>query len=326
MVVRHHRPPLLVEDELVEHEVSVQQVVDVGGHGHLNDTGLLITQHVPRADGPGDEVSPCCDTESHPLHVASHLKAIQDRWNSLHAQLVAGVHRNALESVSNDLVAEALDQSVLILVQVDGLNAGNLHQCWPKLLVHHRVVVFLHKGVCGGLVDVLQAHQQGREHHRGVNHIEKADLSQLIGSDILHKLHADVLPLGPSRAAVHKLVLDHPLAECLAVDRPVVLQVVLVCQVDNQLVVGNWRDAVNHAVGEGAVEFDPLLEICAVLLGSVDHTLPHVLTIARDVVTRQDGGASCHAGLAGCQASHDVAQGRGSQVGLGIGICFSPGL
>mmetsp|Transcript_31739 Transcript_31739/g.82155 ORF Transcript_31739/g.82155 Transcript_31739/m.82155 type:complete len:334 (-) Transcript_31739:61-1062(-) len=325
--MHNHLAPLLVEDELMENKLDVQQGVDVlPFHGSLYDTSFLVAQHMASLHTPMDEVTPGCHTERHALHVCANLEAIQGGRNALYAELVAGVHGDSQQCVRNDLVGEAADQHLLVLIQIDVLDALNDFQGWPELLAHDSGVVLLDQRVLGRLVNVLEPHEQRWEHHCGVNHVQQADFRELIGLHILHQLHADVLPQRAAIDTVHKLILHNPLRKCLTVDRPVVLHAMLLRELPDQLVRRHGGDSVHHAVGEGAIELHPLLQLMAVLFHTLDDLFPGIVTVPWDIVTRQDGGAASHGGPPRSQTGNDVSKGCGAQVRVRISIGLGPGV
>mmetsp|Transcript_2156 Transcript_2156/g.5471 ORF Transcript_2156/g.5471 Transcript_2156/m.5471 type:complete len:518 (-) Transcript_2156:620-2173(-) len=324
--MHNHLAPLLVEDELMEDKLDVQQGVDVlPFHGSLYDTSFLVAQHMASLHTPMDEVTPGCHTERHALHVCANLEAIQGGRNALYAELVAGVHGDSQQCVRNDLVGEAADQHLLVLIQIDVLDALNDFQGWPELLAHDSGVVLLDQRVLGRLVNVLEPHEQRWEHHCGVNHVQQADFRELIGLHILHQLHADVLPQRAAIDTVHKLILHNPLRKCLTVDRPVVLHAMLLRELPDQLVRRHGGDSVHHAVGEGAVELNPLLQPIAHLLRALQHRGLHIVAVAGDVVARQHGGAAAAGRAARLQSRHDHAERRGAGELLRVGVHVAPG-
>mmetsp|Transcript_31850 Transcript_31850/g.57003 ORF Transcript_31850/g.57003 Transcript_31850/m.57003 type:complete len:504 (-) Transcript_31850:292-1803(-) len=323
----HHLPPLLVKDELVENKLDVEQGVDVLAlHSSLDDARFLVTQHMSRLYASVDEVGPRRYTECHAFHVGTALEAIQRGWHALDAELVACIHRHAEQRVGNDLVAEAVDQYLLVFVQIDILDTFNYFQGWAELLFHNRGVVSFHQRVLSSLVNVLQSHQQSWENHGGVDHIEEPDLRQLVWMHVFHDLHSSVFPARAPRNAVHEFILNNPLSECFAIHRPVILQPVIFGELTNQLSRSNGGDPVNHTVRESAVEFHPFLEVLAVLLSALYYLFPRIVTVARNIVTRQNGGSTGHGCSPSRQPRDNVSQSRGSQELVRIGICLSPGV
>ncbi len=88
--------------------------------------------------------------------------------------------------------------------------------------------------------------------------VEQPQLHQLVGLDVVDDLHADLLV---RRAPVREGVLEHPLDERLADDRPAVLDVEALVDLLDVLVARRRRDAVDHAVGEAHLALDPVAEL-----------------------------------------------------------------
>ena len=95
----------------------------------------------------------------------------------------------------------------------------------------------------GGLLD-----------NRRVSAVEDADLHQFIGTDILDEGDADLLQRG---ASGREIVLQDPLLEGFAEDRPIVLEAEALDQEAALAVRGGGRDAVHHAVRESHVLAQP---------------------------------------------------------------------
>ena len=108
--------------------------------------------------------------------------------------------------------------------------------------------------VLHGLVDEVDVHEAGRIGDDRVAAVEDADLHQLVGGDVLDELDADLLEGGAARGEV---VLDHPLQEVLAEDRPGVLDAEFLAGDPPLAVGGRGRDAVDHGIGEGDVGAHP---------------------------------------------------------------------
>ena len=84
--------------------------------------------------------------------------------------------------------------------------------------------------------------------------IEDADLHVLVGGDVGHELHADLLQ---RRAAGGKIVLQHPLLEFLAIDRPGIVDAQCLAAMVDLALAGRRGDAVHHAVRKGDIRRNP---------------------------------------------------------------------
>mmetsp|Transcript_5166 Transcript_5166/g.13033 ORF Transcript_5166/g.13033 Transcript_5166/m.13033 type:complete len:561 (+) Transcript_5166:284-1966(+) len=327
VVVGHLRAPLVLVHQLVEHRLDVEQRLDSGGprHGGLERIGLAVLEADARAAALVDEVRPAGDHEGHAPHGQPQREALLHRGAALYGELLAGVVRDAHVGVGHQRVVEALHQDVLVHVQVDLLDALDALQRGAQLLAHDVRVEVLQQRVRRGLEHILQAHEERGKRHDGVRDVEHADLGQLKGLHVLHHLHAHLLPPRPPRDALHKVVLDHPLRKRLARYRPVVLDAVLLRQRLLHRLGGHRSDAVHHAVGEGAVELDPLLQPIAHLLRALQHRGLHIVAVAGDVVARQHGGAAAAGRAARLQSRHDHAERRGAGELLRVGVHVAPG-
>ena len=93
----------------------------------------------------------------------------------------------------------------------------------------------------------MDVHQRRRIGDRRVAAVEDADLHQFIGTDILDEGDADLLQRG---ASGREIVLQDPLLEGFAEDRPIVFEAEALDQEAALAVRGGGRDAVHHAVRE----------------------------------------------------------------------------
>src|SRR3954468_24343503 len=118
--------------------------------------------------------------------------------------------------------------------------------------------------------------------------VEEPELHELIRFDVVDELRADPFP---GRPPERKAVLDDPLAEGLAHDRPAVGKAVL-CR--EALDVGRTRyrrDAIDHRAREADLVGNPAGEVARRIpqAGMRQHGLPQHRTIRLDVVAAQDG-------------------------------------
>ena len=114
-------------------------------------------------------------------------------------------------------VGEALDELAPVGVEVD---PGHLGQGRAALVLHVAEQEVDEERVLADLVRVAVAGEVAEVAERLVAGVEQPQLHQLVGHDVVDELHAGVLE---GRPAVGEVVLEHPLGERLAHDRPAVL-------------------------------------------------------------------------------------------------------
>ena len=218
---------------------------------------------------------------------------VELRFDGRHEEL--GELGGAVEADAGHLVAhfgvgEALRHHPLVVFDID---AGDGRQRWGHLFVVETAHVLRQGWVGHDLVDVGVADERGEVRRSGVAGVEDAQLQRLVGPHVVGEENAGVLV---GRSAVRELVFDDPLDEGLSNDRPVIDQPVLRGQ---ELAVGRrrlWRDAVDHAIGEGDVLPCPLLQSRLEHGGHAQRCRPGRTAVAHDVVAAQDGEAA-HPGI-----------------------------
>ena len=100
------------------------------------------------------------------------------------------------------------------------------------------------------LVDEVNVEQAGGIGDRRMAAVENPDLHEFVRGDVARERDPDLVE---RRAAGGELVLDHPLPELFAEDRPIVLDAPLLVEDRALAVGGRRRDPVDHPVREGDV-------------------------------------------------------------------------
>ena len=135
--------------------------------------------------------------------------------------------------------------------------------------------------------------------------VEDAQFHQLIRSHVGHESDADLFQRRPTE---RELVLQHPLLEFFAEDRPGIVDAVGVAGNGDLALTGCRRDAVDHGIGEGDVFVDPLGEIGVGQPGQAgDGRLCH-FAIAGNVVAAHYGEGRNAGRAAALEAGDDQAE------------------
>ena len=229
-----------------------------------------------------------------------------------------GVLCQAEECVCDRLVGEALEERADVVVQIDPRHRA---QGGPRLALK----IGPHPGgdirICRGLVRVLDPQQPPPVGQPLVGGVEKTQLHELVGDDVVDHLHPDLLPRGSPGGEV---VLDHPLGEGLADHRPGVLHTECPPQLGDVGPRGARGDAVHHAAGEGDVPVDPVRQIGVAHRGLADHRRAGRLPVTGQVVAAHDRQRSDPRLPATPQRLNDVAEGGRRLAGV-LGVVDGSG-
>lgn len=298
----------LAEDLVVFKEGEDVVLVALGGGveavGHAVDdlNGLAFLVDALGVAGPGG------DDGRRQRDLAVVLEVLADNGEQPLGDAVGGLGAQAGDGVLDGGVAEALDELVAVVVKVD---AGDRLQGGGALFFHvleeeggEAVVVnnVVDEAVAGEVAEIAQALVGG---------VEEAELHELVGDDVVNNLDADLVVI---RATLGELLLQDPLGEVLADNRPGILVAVLFLDVLAVLVGGLRVDAVNHGVGERDVLLHPGRQLRIDGLGEAQEHLRGDVTVALDVVAahhRERGDALL---LAGDDGGGDEAE-EGDETG-----------
>lgn len=246
--------------------------VEAVGHAVDNRDGLTLLVDALGVAGPGG------DDGRGQRDLAVVFEVLADNGEQPLGDTVGGLGAQAGDGVLDGGVAKALDELVAVMVQVDAgdrLEGGGalffhvLEEEGGEAIVANNVV---DEAVSGEVAEVAQALVGG---------VEEAELHELVGDDVVNNLDADLVVIG---AALGELLLEDPLGEVFADDRPGILVAVLFLDVLTVLVRGLRGDAVNHGVGERDVLLYPGGQLRIDGLGEAQEHLRGDVTVALDVV------------------------------------------
>jgi hypothetical protein len=162
-----------------------------------------------------------------------------------------------------------------------------------------------HELVLHRLVNEMDVHEPGRIGDCRVAAVEDANLHQLKGRDVGDELDADLLQCRPP---LREIVLEHPLPELLAEDRPAILHPELVAR-DGPFAIGRGRrDAVDHGIGKGHVLVDPVGEARVRKPRQANHGIGRDVAVVGDIVAAHDGEGRDAVRLPQLQSGHDQAE------------------
>ncbi len=228
--------------------------------------------------------------------------------------------------VGDRRIGEALEEGCLVGLQVHPRDSRE-HR--GDLVVH---VVAQEPGpqrLLAGLVHEVVAGERGEVGQSLVTAVQQMQLHGLVGGDVRHELHAGVLP---GRPAGREAVLDHPLSERLAHDRPCIGDAEPVPQRRDVLGSGERRDPVHHAVGEGHFLLHPCTETGIPQGGERGEGPSSNVAVALQVVAGEDREGGQSARPAAGQRLDDQSEGRAedgvrSQVGSDVlrAVCEDTG-
>ena len=135
--------------------------------------------------------------------------------------------------------------------------------------------------------------------------VQDAQLHHLVGGDVGDELGAGLLEGG---AAGGELVLDDPLDEVLAEDRPGVVDAEVVAGDLSLAVGGRGGDAVDHGVGEGDGVAHPGAKPASWAAARPATASRQTLPLCGHVVAGHDGEGREAGGAAGLEAGEDQAE------------------
>ena len=320
----------LGNEALVVAEIVTEQALDVElSHGALCSVGLELLDHgvvdleglagiidtVVVAEPGGGYKGKAAEgtTSDNLLSNAGH-----DELGDLAAATEADTGKLVLESG----VGETTEEGVAVVVNADTRDLGEKRL---NLLLHHVNDELAVHGVANDLVDVVEASELTGVAHSRVRSVEQTELDHLVLLDLVDVGNDLDTGLLKGRAAVNKLVLEHPLVEGLSDDWPGILNTELLSKADLVLLVGAGSDTVDHGVGESAVAGDPLGNLGVEVTGKRDKHVTADVTVLLHVIARKNGERSEAGGVAASHGSVEVTKdGAGwlstGQVGGNIGV------
>ena len=164
---------------------------------------------------------PCCDHESRAPYLTLVRDLVLDHRDEPLGDPVGALRTQPRQRVLDLGIGEPLDQLVLVVVEV---HSGHGFQRGRGLVVHVVEQEPPEERVAADLVGVAVATEVAEVAHRLVAGVEQPQLHQLVGPDVVDDLHADPFEL---RTTEREVVLEGPLGERLAHDRPAVVDVVV---------------------------------------------------------------------------------------------------
>lgn len=320
----------LSDESLVTAEVITKEALDVElGNGVLGGVGLELLDHgVVDLEGLAGIINTLVVAEpggGNKSKAAERTTSYNLLGNAGHDELgdlATAAKADTGKLVLEGGVGEAAKERVAVVVDAD---TGDLGKERLDLLVHHVDDKLSVDGVANDFVDVVEAGELTSVAHGGVGSVEQTELDHLVLLDLVDV--GDNLNTGllKGRAAVNKLVLEHPLVEGLGDDWPGILDTKVLGKVGLVLFVGAGSDAVDHGVGESTVAGDPVGDLWVEVAGERHKHVTANVTVLLHVVAGQNGKGSQTSCVAashgGVEVTKDGAWGLStSQVGGNVGV------